>query len=100
DEAPRHWKKPIPVPTKGMFNLESDHPIHQYFGPLNGLDSSVGTPPHWQMDEAFFVAASAMHTLKGAWQELKVIAQERWALQVWAHEENEAIHHALQEAGL
>ncbi|KAF9509136.1 hypothetical protein BS47DRAFT_1301874, partial [Hydnum rufescens UP504] len=100
DEAPVHWKKPIPVPSDGMFNLESDHPIHQHFGPLDGLDGSVGTPLRWQTDEAFFVAASAMHTLKGAQQELKVITRERQALQVWAHEENEAILHALREAGV
>jgi hypothetical protein len=80
-----------------MFNLEADHPIHQNFGPLDGFD---GTPPRWQNDETFFVATSAMHTLKGAQQELKVIARETRALRVWAHEENQAILHALREAGV
>jgi hypothetical protein len=73
DEAPGHWKKLIPVPSEGMLNLEPDHPIHQHFGPIDGLNGSVSIPLHWQMDEVFFVAASAMHTLKGAQQELKVI---------------------------
>jgi len=96
-EAPPNWKKPIPVPSEGMFNLEADHPIHQNFGPLDGFDD---TSPRWQNDETFFVATSAMHILKGAQQELKVIAREARALRVWAHEEHEAILHALREAGV
>jgi hypothetical protein len=51
------------------------------------------------MDKTFFIAAGAMHTLRGAQQELMVIAREMCALWVWAHKENQAISHALHEAG-
>jgi hypothetical protein len=96
DEAPVHWKKPVLLPAEGLFKLEPDHPIHQTFGPLDDFDGAV---PRWQSDPAFIAKVSAMQVLKGAEQELTVIARERRALQIWAHEEYTAIVHGLCEAG-
>jgi hypothetical protein len=95
-EALSNWKKPVEIPTEGLFKLELDHLLHQSFGPIDEIN---GVIPSWQRDESFSIAVNAMHTLKGVIRELEVLKREQQALQVWAHEENFAILHVLHEAG-
>ncbi len=96
-EAPRGAIAPLPIPAKGLWQLEVDDAIFQDVGLYERDD--VGAPPLWLCDEKVRAGIKAVLELDRCGEEDARLRRETLALRVWFGEEWEVVVRAIGEAG-
>ncbi|KAF7343583.1 hypothetical protein MSAN_01978800 [Mycena sanguinolenta] len=96
-KAPRGSIAPVPIPTKGLWQLDVDDVIFQDVGLDDGEDEST-EPPLWLCDEKVRSGIKAMLELDRCNEEEARLRRELRALRVWFAEEWKVVKDAIDRA--
>jgi hypothetical protein len=99
-KAPKGAVAPVPVPTKGLYQLDVDDVIWQDLG-LDDADE-LGTPPLWLCDDKVRSGIRAVLQKDRCNEEAPRLLRERKHLQIWFATEWQAVAeaHALSTGEL
>ncbi|KAJ7895431.1 hypothetical protein B0H13DRAFT_1624347, partial [Mycena leptocephala] len=97
-KAPRGSIPPVPVPAKGLWQLDVDDAIFQDVG-LDDNDNGSTEPPLWLCDEQVRAVIKAVLQLDRCNEEDARLLREKCALRVWFAEEWDIVSKAIEDAG-
>ncbi|KAJ7474951.1 hypothetical protein FB451DRAFT_1034933 [Mycena latifolia] len=90
-QAPAGAVAPLPVPSKGLYQLDVDDVIWQDLG----LDDQEGTPPRWLSDDNIRSGIRALLQKDRCEEEAPRLKRERKHLQIWFATEWQAVEQAI-----
>ncbi|KAJ7477637.1 hypothetical protein FB451DRAFT_1396593 [Mycena latifolia] len=90
-QAPAGAVAPLPVPSKGLYQLDVDDVIWQDLG----LDDQEGTPPRWLSDDNVRSGIHALLQKDQCEEEAPRLKRERKHLQIWFATEWQAVEQAI-----
>ncbi|KAJ7820784.1 hypothetical protein B0H14DRAFT_3147027 [Mycena olivaceomarginata] len=93
--APSGSMAPIPIPPKGLWQVDVDDTLFQDVG----IDNNTDEPSPWLSDEKVRAGIKALLELDRCDEEDTRLQREKLALQVWFREEWEIITEAIKGAG-
>ncbi|KAJ6471983.1 hypothetical protein C8R45DRAFT_936644 [Mycena sanguinolenta] len=96
-KAPRGAIAPVPIPTKGLWQLDVDDVIFQDVG-LDDNEDDITEPPSWLCDDKVRSGIKAMLELDRCDEEDARLRRELRALRVWFAEEWEVVEEAIAGA--
>jgi hypothetical protein len=97
-KAPAGSTAPLPIPPKGLWQLEVDDVIFLDVG-LDDVDDNDGEPPPWLCDEQVRVGIKGMLQLDRCDEEDTRLWRETMALRVWFGEEWQLSREVIERAG-
>lgn len=97
-KAPLGSIPPIPIPPKGMWQLDVDDAIFQDVG-LDDGDDADDEPPAWLCDEKVRAGIKALLELDRCEEEDARLRREKVALRVWFAEEWKIVTQTIEDAG-
>ncbi|KAJ7362700.1 hypothetical protein DFH08DRAFT_682797, partial [Mycena albidolilacea] len=97
-KAPAGSTAPLPIPPKGLWQLEVDDVIFLDVG-LDDADDNDGEPLSWLCDEQVRVWIKGMLQLDWSYEEDTWLWRETMALQVWFGEEWQLSREVIERAG-
>lgn len=100
-KAPRGSIAPLPIPPKGLWQLDVDDAIFQDVGLDEREDDADGDghPPPWLCDDKVRDGIKALLELDRCGEEDARLRRENLALRVWFKEEWELAVEAIERAG-
>ncbi|KAJ6524780.1 hypothetical protein B0H19DRAFT_1214956 [Mycena capillaripes] len=96
-KAPSGSMAPLPIPPKGLWQLDVDDAIFQDVG-LDDRDDDNDEPPPWLCDEKVRTGIKALLELDRCDEEDARLRREKLALRVWFGEEWKMITEAIEGA--
>ncbi|KAJ7832722.1 hypothetical protein B0H13DRAFT_2370815 [Mycena leptocephala] len=96
-KAPRGSILPVPIPAKGLWQLDVDDAIFQDVG-LDDNDDGSTEPPLWLCDEQVRAGIKAVLQLDRCDEEDARLLREKCALRVWFAEEWDIVSKAIEDA--
>ncbi|KAJ7448184.1 hypothetical protein FB451DRAFT_1187935 [Mycena latifolia] len=90
-QVPAGVVAPLPVPSKGLYQLDVDDVIWQDLG----LDDQEGTPPRWLSDDNVRSGIRALLQKDRCEEEAPCLKRERKHLQIWFATEWQAVEQAI-----
>lgn len=97
-KAPAGSTAPLPIPPKGLWQLEVDDVIFLDIG-LDDADDNDREPPPWLCDEQVRVGIKGMLQLDRCDEEDARLWRETMALRVWFGEEWQLSREVIERAG-
>ncbi|KAJ7891128.1 hypothetical protein B0H13DRAFT_2234846 [Mycena leptocephala] len=96
-KAPRGSIPPVPIPAKGLWQLDVDDAIFQDVG-LDDNDDGSTDPPLWLCDDQVHAGIKAVLQLDRCDEEDARLLREKCALRVWFAKEWDTVSKAIEDA--